>query len=343
LLTDRRGGDGYNTVAGPDISWRMSPGARLNAQYLTSRTRGSDEYPGLGSQAGNGGAASIDFLSEGKHWRTALAFTHLDEDFRADNGYIPQVGINQFMGELRYRITDLPAFAELAPYVTLDIREDLDGDRVSNAPRTGVQATLPNNLVMIAELRPREQLRVAPGSALHDFQQAYVSLTAYPGGQLPVVTLSAVAGEAVDFAADRLGRGETFGASVLWRPIHRLEIQPSVDFTRVRTDASGLLPARDTRESAAQLLSTLHLTVRDRFRLIAQRVNVHRDSAGAGSNDTLLLGSLLFTHERTLTRRIHAGVSYARSSTLLAAERHETTEIFLKLQWGMSAARGFRW
>jgi hypothetical protein len=345
LLTDRRAGDGYNTVMGPDISWRVSPETRVNAQWLTSRTRGSEEYPGLTGD-GDGGAATLDVLHESRHWRAALTYSHLDADFRADNGYIPQVGVDSVAAELRYRFTDLPAFAELAPYLTADLRDDLDGERVSGAPRAGVQFTLPNNLVLVTEIRPREELRVMPGSTLHDFQQAYASLTAYPGGRFPVLTLSAIAGEAIDFSADRVGRGETWSASLLWRPVNRLEMQPSLDFTTVRTDADGALPAQRTRESAAQLLSTLHLTVRDRFRLIAQRVNVHRDASitpGSEVEDTLFLGSLLFTHERSLTRRIHAGISYARSSTLLAAGKRETTEVFVKWQWGLSSGRGFRW
>jgi hypothetical protein len=342
LVTDRRAGQGYNTVAGPDLSWRVSPTTRVNAQWLGSRTRAGEDYPGLANGDGQGGAGMLDLLHEGKHWRAAFTYSHLDEDFRADNGYLPQVGIDQLTTELRYRITDLPAFAELAPYLTHDVREDLDGERVSSAPRAGVQMTLPNNLVLITEVRPRETVRVRRGAELHDFSQGYVSLTSYPGGQFPVLTLSAVVGEAVDYSADRVGRGETWSASVLWRPIHRLEVQPSLDFTTVRTDADGLLPAQRTRESAAQLLSTLHLTVRDRFRLIAQRVNVYRDGS-SDVDDTVLLGSLLFTHERSLTRRIHAGVSYARSTSLAAAGRQETTEVFVKLQWGLSASRGFRW
>ena len=344
LLTDRRSGDAYNTVAGPDISWRLSAGTRINAQWLSSRTRGDAEFPGLAGENGDGNAASLDFLHEGKRWRTALTYSHLDEEFRADNGYLPQVGIRQLTGEVRYRMTDLKAFAELAPYVTTDTRDDLDGARVSHSPRAGVQTTLPNNLVLITEIRPREELRLLPGSTLHDYQQGYLALTSYPGGQFPLLTLSAIVGEAVDFSTDRVGHGETWSASLLWRPIHRLEIQPGVDFTRVRTSAAGTLPAQDTRESAAQLLATLHLTVRDRFRLIAQRVNVQQKVAGASLvGDTRWVGSLLFTHERSLTRRIYAGISYERTSALFIEQRPETVEVFLKLQWGMSTGRGIKW
>jgi hypothetical protein len=344
LLTDRRAGETYNTVAGSDISWRLSAGTRINAQWLTSRTRGDGESSGIAGENGEGSAASVDFLHESRRWRTALTYSQLDEEFRADNGYLPQVGIRQLTTEVRYRMTDLKAFAELAPYVTTDTRDDLDGARISHSPRAGIQTTLPNNLILITEIRPREELRLLPGSTLHEFQQGYMALTSYPGGQFPVLTLSAIVGEAVDFSTDRVGHGETLSASLLWRPIHRLEIQPSVDFTRVRTSAAGTLPARDTRESAGQLLATLHLTVRDRFRLIAQRVNVQQEAGGASlAGDTRWVGSLLFTHERSLTRRIYAGVSYDRSYTLFIDRRPETLEIFVKLQWGMSTGRGIKW
>ena len=129
------------------------------------------------------------------------------------------------------------------------------------------QTTLTNNLVLVTEWRPRESVRTRADGALHRYSQGYLSLTAYPGARLPVLTLSAIVGDAVDYSRDRAGHGETVSASVLWRPVNRLEIQPSFDITRVRT-AGRFLAAEESRESAAQLLATLHLSARDRFRLI---------------------------------------------------------------------------
>jgi hypothetical protein len=341
LLTDRRTDEGYNTVAGPDLSWRLSPGTRINAQWLASRTRGGDGLPG-DAQAVGGDAFDVDLVHESRRWRATLQWQQLDEEFRADNGYIPQVGIRSIATELRYRLTDLPRLAELAPYVTADWRETLDGERVSFAPRAGVLTTLTNNLMLTTEWRPREQLRVRPGGELHDVTQGHLALTSYPGGRLPVLTFSATVGEAVDFATDRAGRGETLGVSLLWRPFGRVEVQPGFDFTTVRVAADLAQAAGRVRESAAQLLTTLHLSARDRFRLIVQRVAVEREAGAANVLDeTRLVGSLLFTHERSLTRRVYAGVSWARDDSLFAAAR-ESAELFVKLQWGMSSARGFR-
>jgi hypothetical protein len=198
---------------------------------------------------------------------------------------------------------------------------------------------------LITEWRPREELRVRAGSAPHEYAQGYVSLTAYPGARLPVLSLEAVFGEAIDFSTDRLGRGETVAASLLWRPISRVEIEPRIDFTTVRTDSAVMMAAQSTRESAAQLLATLHLNARDRFRLIVQRVQVEREERASGTilDDRRLVGSLLFTHERSLTRRIYAGVSFVRHSALDQPATRETAEVFLKIQSGMSGSTGVRW
>jgi hypothetical protein len=333
LFTDRRTDEGYNSVAGPDLSWRLSPGTRLNAQWLASRTRDP--------QVVDGDAFNVDLLHESRRWRATVQLQELDEGFRADNGYIPQVGVRSLATELRYKLSDLPHVAELAPYVTVDWRETLEGgERVSFAPRAGALTTLTNNLVLTSEWRPREQLRVRPGGALHEASQGYLALTSYPGGRLPLLTLSATLGQAVDFGIDRAGHGETLSASLLWRPVSRLEVQPSFDYTTVRVDADLARPASHARESAAQLLTTLHLSARGRFRLIVQHVAVQRQVAGSPVLDEArLVGSLMFTHERSLTRRIYAGVTWARDTSLAAAAR-ETAELFVKLQWGMRAVSG---
>jgi hypothetical protein len=340
VLTDRRAGDGYNTVAGPDASWRVSPTTRINAQFLASRTRGDEEFPGPADES-SGNAATFDVLHEGPRWRGALTLSRLDESFRADNGFIPQVGIESIAGEVRRKFTGLPHISELAPYVSFDTRNALIGGRVSSAPRVGAQTTLTNNLVLVTEWRPRESVRTRADGALHRYSQGYLSLTAYPGARLPVLTLSAIVGDAVDYSRDRAGHGETVSASVLWRPVNRLEIQPSIDITRVRT-AGQFLAAQESRESAAQLLATLHLSARDRFRLIVQKIDVERTSAASASVDEeQTVGSLLFTHERSLTRRVYAGISVARAESL-GAHPLETREVFVKWQWGLASARNFR-
>ena len=336
VFTDRRADDDYNTVVGPDLAWRLSPATRVSAQWLTSRTRDDGET--------QGDAIGIDMLHDSRHWRAALTLRELDPGFRADNGYIPQVGIRQADAELRYKFLGLRAISELAPYLSMDTREDFDHQTVSSAPRLGAQATLTNNMIVTGEWRPREQVRLQAGGELHSLAQGYLSLTSYPVAWLPVLTFELTAGEAMDFTADRVGHGETISASLLWRPLDRLVIEPRFDMTTVRTDPDGLYQGQRARESAAQLLATVHLTTRDRFRLMVQRVAFERDVRGSALLDTSRLsGSLLFTHEHSLVRRIYVGVAFARDSDTSMTLPRETLEVFLKVQSGMSSATGVRW
>ncbi len=348
LVTDRRADEGHNTVAGADLAWRPTGDARVRAQWLSSRTRGSEDFPGIGaeqSEAAQGDAISMDWLHENRHWRSTLTLERLDEEFRADNGFIPQVGVQRTAGELRYKFVGLGPLSELAPYVTSDVREDLDGNTVRSTPRAGVAAVLPRNTLLTAEWRPRERLRLRADSQVREAQQAYISLSSNPISRIPVLTFAATFGEAMDFAADRVGRGETLSASLLVRPASRLEIEPRLEWTTVRTrgDAGGA--AQEATETAAQLLATLHLTARDRLRLIVQRVSIERDERGTGalieSND--IVGSLLYTHERSLATRLYTGVTMARASGLSAVEPTDTLEVFVKVQVGFSSDAGLRW
>jgi hypothetical protein len=335
LFSDRRGDGAYNSLAGPDATWRVSPTTRLSAQWLGSRTRGTDGS----ADAASGSAASLDVEHESAHWRATAVYHDLDAGFRADNGFIPQTGIRQLTSELRRKFSSIAGLSELAPYLTTDDREDRDGLTVSSAPHLGLKTTWPSNLVLITELRPREQVRVRANAALHSFSQGYVALSGYPGAWLPVFNLEATAGEAFDFTRDRVGRGETVSASVLWRPAGRLEIEPRLDFTTVRTDADLSGGAQTARESAAQLLATVHLTARDRFRLIVQRLSVERETGGTHLADQRqLVGSLLFTHERSLARRFYAGISFAHSRSGVAPD-NDALELFLKVQTDMEGWR----
>ena len=131
---------------------------RSGSPAARTATTNSPEWPDIDIADGN--AATLDILHEGPHWHGTLLLQRLDAEFRADNGYIPQVGIRRSAGELRYKLSDLPRIAELAPYVSGDWREDLDGTLVSIAPRAGALTTFTNNLVLTTEWRPREQLRL---------------------------------------------------------------------------------------------------------------------------------------------------------------------------------------
>ena len=345
LVTDRRNGGEYNTVAGPDVVWFPSRQTRIRAQWLASRTAGGDSIPAVGD-AGNGAAdgrsMSLGVLRETRHWRSELEYQQSDDQFRADAGFIPQVGIRKIAGALQYKILELPVVSELAPYIGADVREDLAGRSVSEASRIGFQARLPRNSVLTAELRPQQSARLRADTPLRSVQQGMIALSSSPFAQIASVGLIATMGQTLDVSTDRVASGESLTASALIRPSASLEIEPRIDLAVLRTDLGDSVQLQAASERAAQLRTTVHFSARNRLRLILQSTAVHRDDRNLRIrlvDQSSFTGSLLFTHERSLLSRLYAGVSFARNAADDPLVRDEM-EVFVKVQTAISPLRG---
>lgn len=101
LLTTRAGGDYHNYVAGADLHWKISDQHTVDFQYLGSDT----QYPTdvavefeqpLAEFSGNAVYASYDYDS--RNWFLHAEHQDLSDGFRADAGFLPQVGVDwQFL------------------------------------------------------------------------------------------------------------------------------------------------------------------------------------------------------------------------------------------------------
>ncbi len=94
LVTDREGEEYFNRVASIDGEWRFTKTKRISVQYMRSET----DYPGgldpdLEQDASSfgGSALDINFLHGTNNLDYYASLRQLDEDFRADLGFIPQI------------------------------------------------------------------------------------------------------------------------------------------------------------------------------------------------------------------------------------------------------------
>ena len=97
LITTREGDDYHNRVGGADLHWKISDQHSVDMQYLGSDTRYPDEVAidfdqPLSSFKGDAFYASYDFDS--RNWFAHVEHQDLDDGFRADSGFIPQVDVN---------------------------------------------------------------------------------------------------------------------------------------------------------------------------------------------------------------------------------------------------------
>lgn len=88
LVTDTRFGGSRNSVAGADLSWRVTPTQRLTAFALLSRSRVSSE-----AEDTSGAAAQIGYEYATDAWNVSAAGEHYDRDFDMTTAFINRVGL----------------------------------------------------------------------------------------------------------------------------------------------------------------------------------------------------------------------------------------------------------
>jgi len=96
LITTREGDVYHNRVGGADLHWKISDQHSIDMQFLGSDTRYPDEVAvdfdqPLSSFTGEALYASYDYDS--RNWFAHVEHQDLDEGFRADSGFIPQVDV----------------------------------------------------------------------------------------------------------------------------------------------------------------------------------------------------------------------------------------------------------
>ncbi len=94
LVTTRTGDDYHSHLGGFDVRWKISDQHSIQAQYVRTDTEYPDEVAAefdqpLGSFTGSGEYVAYEF--ESRSWHGYILHYGLDQGFRADSGFEPQV------------------------------------------------------------------------------------------------------------------------------------------------------------------------------------------------------------------------------------------------------------
>ncbi len=246
LVVDRSG----SRVFGPDLQWRPTENDVVTSQLLGS------------SGHGESGAAFI------ANWQHAAARAEwlLDvqsfgDGFRADAGFVPQVGYREVSGNIGPRFwRDERTFYFLRPYIAADVQQTTDGETILETIYPGLFVYGTRNLTGEVTLRPRERVRA--GEALIDQAFATASVQLDPGRRITRVKVEVTYGDAVDFDAARKGRGGAVTLAIQAQPNDHLELR----FDGAREWIDGGFTAVVARTRA-----TYSFTPRSRLRAILER------------------------------------------------------------------------
>jgi hypothetical protein len=272
-------GGGHNRVAGPDFEWRLGEGDSVTGQFLLSWTRTpelpelSDEWDGRALQ-GHAGLVQWRHNSSTIDWYGQ--YKEVSDDFRADNGFIPQAGFRDAYGEVGYTFRPETAFLRrVRPFAFYDHVFDYD-EEILLQQLTG--GTVMDALFSSSVTLQYSIDRVLAGTEVLPRQQLLYNLSVNPSMTFSQITLSGSAGQQIDFENARTGTGADVVLGLTVRPTPHLElvVNESLRWLDVRADGEKqrLFTARVDR-----LRATYSFSPRLFIRAIGQYEVTRRDPA----------------------------------------------------------------
>ena len=338
LVTDREvKGGGSNRVIGPDFRWNPNSSDTLAGQILYSWTETpnrpdlASEWDGrkLSGHAGdlwfNHSTATFDLFTEYKDFA---------KGFRADDGFVPQVGFRENYGEVGYTLRPKTGpFNRLRAYLIGDYQATTDGALLFRqvSPGFGMDG------ILSSFTRVRVAFdRVRAGDVTIPRTQLLYTIQFTPSRVFSLISLDGFLGEEVDFAGARPGHGGRVTATATVRPTDHLELRYDGDVRWLNVKPfDGGDERRLFTAQVARLKATYTFTARSYLRLIGQYVRMNRDpelyTNPVPERDGSFQGSLLFAYKVNWQTVLFAGYGDNRALTEDNHLEKADRQFFLKI------------
>lgn len=274
LVTDREiEGGGHNRVFGPDFLWRAGENDNIRGQFLISDSR-TPVRPDLAAEWTGQSFSSHAAQIEWSHSTQTIDWTLVGFDrgnqFRADLGFVPQVGTKESYGQGGYTFHPKGFFSRVRPFVEADYTGQRDGKLVYRFVQPGIEAdgrwTTYGKLSVAFD-------RVRAGDRTIKRTPVHVEFGARPSRLIQAIDIEGRWGTDIDFANSRPGRGGSIEANAQIRPTDHLEFVLNSEYSRLDVEGGQrLFAARVER-----LKATYNFSSRAFLRLIGQYVRTDRD------------------------------------------------------------------
>jgi hypothetical protein len=302
LTTARESGSAYNRVVGPDVQWRGFGSETIAAQWLFSDTRTpnrTDLHPSWNGEAFTSGAGQLQWNHNTTHLDLTGRYKDVGEGFRADAGFVPQVGYREGYGEAGWSFRPEGPINRVRPSLAVSSQTERRGgaliDRFVNP--VVLLETRYSGFFFVQYID--DQIRA--GSAVFTRHQVAVLAHISPSRVFQQLGLEATVGQEVDFDNQRLGRGLSTNVFGTINATNHLVIDLLTNMQCLRprgADLSGrtIFLARVSRAKA-----TYTFTARSFVRFIAQYVDTTRDPLLFGfpvtGREGQLTGTALFAYK----------------------------------------------
>jgi len=304
-------GGGSNRVFGPDFQWRPRATDSFTGQFLWSETHTpvrTDLTPDWDGRHISDGAGLLSWSHSTRREDWFFQLMNLGEDFRADNGFIPQVGYREAYLDLGYTFRPTDTFFnrvrlfssnwyDAAPNGDVISRRVSVGSGMDGALNSFIRLELNQDGIrvgneLLKRFRPRIYVESSPTRAINNF------------------FLDSYVGEEIDFANGREGHGASISGGVSVRPSDHLELRANVSRRWLDVE-SGTLEGRLFTAQVERLRATWTFNSRAFLRLIGQYVETKRDPAlytfATSPKDATLNGSALIAYKLNWQTVMYAG------------------------------------
>jgi hypothetical protein len=280
VLTDRefRGG-GHNRVIGPDFSWRPNQTDAIFGEALYSDTENPESW---GGGKGKGHALTLSWNRQKEKYDAGVDVRDLSDEFRADLGFIPQVGYREVDGSfgLRY-FPEKGALRFIRPNIFLDQQWDQHGNSIFKriSPGVGIQGT--KNLGVFLAVRR---------DTIQGLDETYLNwqLQIDPSRRFTRITVFGTGGQQIDFSSHRVGRGASIGIEPTVRPVDKLTLDLLLN--REWLDVGG---ERQYTADVQRLKATYSFSAKSLLRVITQ----YAPTDFPGQHEGAFLGSVLYSYK----------------------------------------------
>jgi hypothetical protein len=341
-ITDRqaREGDSHNLVIGPDFQWRPGSTEVVTGQLLVSDTRtpirpeAASEWNGqrFSSYAGN-----LQWSHNTTRYDAFAMYQNVGPGFRADVGFVPQVGFRETFGSTGWTFRPTGIVSRLRTFVSADHQEDMSGALISRSVQPGFG--MDTKLNGFLQFRYLDDRISAAGLPLRRRQFGYVAQIS-PSPMVSFIGINGYAGEDIDFANGRLGRGATINLNATLHPTNHLELALVQNQRWLNVPDPRAIDAARRRLFVARvsrMKSTYTFTARSFARVIAQYVTTDRDpllyTSAVQPNSGSLSGSALFAYKLNWQSVMFVGYGDDRELSDLNRFEKADRQFFIKISY----------
>ena len=274
LLTTTRESEGgaYNRVFGPDFQWRLGEHHTFTGQFLLSRTSTPNRpelSPEWNGQQLDGHAAYGWYQYSSAKNDFYVNYSDYSDDFRADNGFVPQVGWRGTYSELGHTFRPKGFFSRFRTYAFGEYDNTQNGDLLYRLVSAGFGAD--GKYRSFTRLRIAHD-RVANAGEVFDRDRLYYTVQFGVSRVISFISLDGWWGDEVDFANNRLGRGSNVSFSATLRPTNHLQLGLSSSLRWLNVHEDRLFTSQVER-----LRATYTFNARTFLRTILQNQRTNRD------------------------------------------------------------------